>query len=72
MANLVLLSAQRLDDPAAVAKAINERSQRIKVLETELASLPDEYDADKLDALKAKMAADIARFRDMMRDRPRS
>jgi hypothetical protein len=34
--------------------------------------LPDEYDADKLDALKAKMAADIARFRDMMRDRPRS
>jgi hypothetical protein len=67
--NLVLLSAQKLDDPAGVAKAINERAQRIKACEMELASLPDEFDADKLASLKAKMAGDIARFRDMMRDR---
>lgn len=65
----MVLSAQKLDDPAAVAAAINERTQRIKSLESESASLPDEYDATRLDGLKGRMAADIARFRDMMRDR---
>ena len=33
------------------------------------ASLPDEFDADKLESLKARMAGDIARFRAMMADR---
>jgi hypothetical protein len=65
----VLLSAQKLDDPAFVAKAINERAQRIKALEAELASLPEEADAENLEGPKARMTADIARFRAMMSDR---
>jgi hypothetical protein len=32
-----------------VAKAINERAQRIKALEAELASLPEEADAENLE-----------------------
>jgi hypothetical protein len=67
--NLVLLSAQRLDDPAGVAKAINDRVQRIKTLETELSSLPDEFDAKKLAALKGRMVEELTRFREMMADR---
>ena len=65
----MLLSAQRLDDPAGVARAINKRVQRIKALEGELASLPDEYEGARLEGLKARMAEDIARFREMMADR---
>jgi hypothetical protein len=65
----VLLSAQKLDDPAFVAKAINERAQRIKALEAELASLPEEADAENLEGPKARMTADIARFRAMMSGR---
>jgi hypothetical protein len=57
-----------LDDPAG-AKAINERVQPIKALEGELASLPDEFDAEKLAGLKSKPAGDITRFREMMSDR---
>jgi hypothetical protein len=52
-----------------VAKALNERAQRIKAIEAELASLADQYDNDKLATLKARMAGDIARFREMMADR---
>lgn len=59
----------QLDDPAGEAKAINERVQRIKALEGELASLPDEFDATKLAGVKSKLANDIARFREMMSDR---
>src|SRR2546422_126449 len=51
------------------AKAINERVQRIKALEGELASQPDEFDAEKLAGLKSKLAGDIARFHQMMSDR---
>jgi site-specific DNA recombinase len=67
--NLTVLSAQRLDDPASVAKALNTRAQRIKAIQAELANLPDHYDPEKLESLKARMAGDIARFRDMMADR---
>ena len=46
--NLVLLSAQKLDDPSGVANALNDLTQQIRRKEAELASLLNEFDAEKL------------------------
>jgi hypothetical protein len=52
-----------LDDPALVAKAINERAQRIKALEAELARLPEEEaDAENLEGPKAGTTGAMRRW----------
>ena len=67
--NLTALSAQKLDDPTAVARALNERVRQIKTIEADLSNLEDQFDETRLADVRLRMAADIARFRDMMIDR---
>ncbi|MGH8738998.1 MAG: recombinase zinc beta ribbon domain-containing protein [Burkholderiales bacterium] len=69
-ANLTALSAQKLDDPEAVADQINERHREIERIKLELAGLPEaRYDENKLEEKKARMLERLRRFRDTAKDR---
>ena len=67
--NLLLLSAQRLDDPKAVADKLNQYSQEISRLEYEIAKLPGEYEPTKLAEMCSALESQMAHLRDMLKDR---